>query len=301
MNFRVYAKHIFLTYPQSSDIDHKELHDHLETLADNVYSCKEAHADGGWHFHAICTWESRKDVRRSDFFDYSGRHPNIQAVRDLTSSVRYIAKDGSTIGEPPGNVRSSRTAAITLLLAQSQNPDEFIKGFEEIDPVRAIINHQQIEQFANKRFRKPDFYTPRRRDDFTVPAALDRWVSENLFPSPERPKCLILISPTRFGKTEWARCLGEHTYWNNYVTDTRNPNARYAVIDDMERFDSFTGAKAIFGCQKVIGLNPKYSRLQQWNWGIPTIWLFNFRPNSIGDYSYYAQNSTIIELTTPLF
>lgn len=299
--FRINAKNFFVTYPQIGDVTHQQIHDHLKTLADNVYSCLELHEDGHPHVHAIVSYNSKKDIRRPDYFDAAGRHPNIQACRNLSSSIAYLNKDGSTLGEPPGDARTSRAAAIQTLLIQSQTPDAFIRGFEEIDPLRSIIHHHAVESFAAKRYRRPDVYVPRPTSSFKTPSCLDRWVAENLFPSPERPKCLVLISPTRFGKTEWARSLGAHTYWNNYVTAERNLDARYAVIDDMERFSHFSGAKAIFGCQKVVGINPKYSHLQQWNWGIPTIWLFNQKPLEICPNSYYEQNATIIELSNPLF
>lgn len=299
--FRISARHIFLTYAQVTEFNHAEIHTHLQTIADQVYSCQEAHEDGGTHFHAIATFEQKKDIRNERYFDFRGKHPNIQSCRSLPKSVAYISKDGVTLGSPPLDSRTSRQTALTTLIHESTDRDSFIRGFEEIDPLRSIIHHAQIEGYAAKRYNRPDSFQPRDRTSFNEPRALSQWVATNLFPSPERPKCLILLSPTRYGKTEWARSLGEHSYWNNYVTADRNLNARYAVIDDMERFSSFTGAKPIFGCQKVIGINPKYSHLQQWNWGIPTIWLFNHLPAEIHPDSYYAQNAIIIELTNPLF
>lgn len=41
--------------------------------------------------------------------------------------------------------------------------------------------------------------------------AMREWVQTYLDPEVpvERPKALVLWGPTRLGKTEWARCLGE--------------------------------------------------------------------------------------------
>lgn len=303
MSFRVNARNIFLTYPQLN-ISHQVLHDYLQTLADNVYSCVERHQDGNTHFHAICSYEKKKDIRSATYFDFEGHHCNIQACRNLEASVRYIEKDGDVLGLSPHEFKPSRAARLTSLLRDSTTADQFLAGFEEIDPHTFIVHNNQIEDFARKRYRVSTSISIRSRDDFRVPPSLDDWVATNLFPSPERPKCLILVGPTRLGKTEWSRSLGEHTYWSNYVTSERNLSARYAVIDDMENFDRFTARKHIFGCQKVIGLNPKYSRLQQWEWGIPTIWLFNWEslPTELRDaHSYYRQNSIYIEINNPLF
>lgn len=302
--FRVTAKNIFLTYPQANDISHQDLFDHLFTLADNVYSCIEQHSSNGVHFHAICSWVSKKDIRNERYFDFGGHHPNIAGCRDLRRSIQYIEKDGQTLGRAPTDLRSDRQSRLKTLLDESQTYEDFIRGFEEVDAHSSIIHHEAIGSYAAKRFRRELHYTPRDRSTFTVPQALNDWVTCNLFPQIERPKCLILYGGTRLGKTEWARSLGEHSYWNNYVTvEGRNINARYAVIDDMESFDRFNGAKSFFGCQKVVGFNPKYSKLQQWSWGIPTIWLFNELPLGITfpDNNYYVQNSVIIKIDNPLY
>lgn len=301
MSFRVCAKVFFLTFPKIKDCTHQEIHDHLVQHSDHVYSCLEAHQDGTPHVHAILSYTKRRDIKNPRFFDFKGNHCNIQRCKDIDASTTYLEKDGKTLGEPPKSLRNNRQARLQTLINESQTSGDFINGFTEIDAHASIIHHQQIEAYANKRFRRPDSFTPRSRSSFTEPPDLTDWVSSHLFPQPERPKCLIILSPTRFGKTEWARSLGSHTYWNNYVTSERNIEARYAVVDDMERFTNFTGAKGMFGCQKVIGLNPKYSKLQQWEWGIPTIWLFNQLPLEICPGSYYLQNAVLVQLEKPLF
>lgn len=44
--FRIAAKNIFLTYPQSTALPHQVLHKHLEEIPNvhNVLSCREKHA-----------------------------------------------------------------------------------------------------------------------------------------------------------------------------------------------------------------------------------------------------------------
>ena len=46
------------------------------------------------------------------------------------------------------------------------------------------------------------------------PPALKRWREEEL-PKKERGRCLVLVGPTRLGKTQWARHLfpTEHIYY----------------------------------------------------------------------------------------
>lgn len=97
--FRINALHFFLTYPRSSEVEHPILHSKLEALRDgitNVYSCRERHSDGSYHHHAIVSFDKPYNCRNEKAFDIDhGRksfHPNIQSVRDLGASIRYIGK-----------------------------------------------------------------------------------------------------------------------------------------------------------------------------------------------------------------
>lgn len=303
VRFRLNARKVFLTYPQSGDVSHSSLQAFLLGHG-SCYSCKEQHQDGTPHIHAFLDFGRKRDIRDERIFDFEGLHPNIQPVRDPGAVIKYIEKNGDVLGDRPESSAKNQKMQLTALIGESTTRAEFVDGFARICPRDYILYSERIEEFASKRFAVEAPVILRKVNEFRVPNELTEWVSRNLFPSPERPKCLILVGPTRCGKTEWSRSLGEHTYWSNYVTSERNTNARYAVIDDMEGFDRFTGRKCIFGCQKIVGLNPKYSRLQQWNWGIPTIWLWN--PESVpfqcrDPNGYFRQNSTYIQIETPLF
>lgn len=297
MPFRVCARNIFLTYPKCGL--HQEIHDHWSKEAEAT-TALEQHEDGQPHVHAVLRYSTKQDIRNERRFDFQGFHPNIQGCKSLRHSLQYISKHGNVLGSTGDACRPSRHDALTDLLATSCDSSTFMAGFQRIDPARFIVNYQQLEYFAARRFGGKSDCVMRNRIEFKVPTPLDDWVNTNLFPSPERPKCLVLIGPTRLGKTEWARSLGVHTYWNNYVTAEVTPGARYAVVDDMENFDRFTGRKAMFGCQKIVGVNPKYSKLQQWEWGIPTIWLWN-HDNKPFLNDYCMQNCTYIEISKNLY
>lgn len=102
----------------------------------------------------------------------------------------------------------------------------------------------------------------------------------NIFqPGVERPLSLILIGPSRLGKTEWARSIGRHLYFNGQFDlgqiSGDLSDVRYAVFDDfpwdvMKRF-----YKQWFGAQKTFTLTDKYKGKRTINWGKPIIWLCN--------------------------
>lgn len=301
--FRLSAKRVFLTYPQLGDITHDELHTFLGTHGD-VYSGWESHQDGGTHLHAIVTSFTKFNIRSDRYFDYRGKHPNFQPIRDLRATSNYVGKGGVTKGEPPGIPNESRAAKLTTLLNESTNYEDFIRGYETIDPHGYINNYDRIRSFGTQRYQSGSLIGhTRERQEFKTTPEIEQWVRENLFPQPERPKCLVLIGRTRLGKTEWARSLGTHHYYPNTITMDRTKGATYAVIDDMDYWDKFPYKKQFFGCHKQIGLCLKYQKPEIVQWGIPTIWLWNPEnvPHEVLIDGYYKQNATIINIYNPLF
>lgn len=302
-SFRLNAKRVFLTYSQTNDVSHHDLHTHLSQFG-SVYSSRESHADGGQHFHAIITSPTKFNIRRPDYFDYNGRHPNMEPVRALRACCDYIGKDGETLGENPGTNATSRSTRLQALLVQHVPHEEFMHRYSEIDPFSYINNYDRIRSFSlHHSSSRTCTEINRDRSLFKETPQMTAWVNANLFPQPERPKSLVLIGTTRLGKTEWARSLGTHNYWPNTITQDRDKNARYAIIDDMDAWDKFPYKKQFMGCHKEIGLCLKYSRPEKLTWGIPTIFLWNPEcvPYEVLQPGYYYDNCTIIELTSPLF
>nr|UBJ26199.1 replication-associated protein [Red panda feces-associated genomovirus] len=303
MQFRLNAKRVFLTYPQANEVQHHELHTHLSQFG-NCYSCRELHSDGGVHYHAILTSPTKFNIRRSDFFDYNGRHPNMGPVKQLGACADYIGKGGDTLGTSPVTTTPSRSAQLTCLLIQHVPHEEFMQRYSEIDPFSYINNYDRIRSFSIHHSSSGECTEINRdRSSFKETPLMSQWVMANLFPQPERPKSLVLIGGTRLGKTEWARSLGTHNYWPNTITQDRIKGARYAVIDDMDTWDKFPYKKQFMGCHKEIGLCLKYSRPEKLTWGIPTIFLWNPEavPYEVVNPGYYHDNCTIITINTPLF
>lgn len=122
-------------------------------------------------------------------------------------------------------------------------------------------------------------------------------------PRPERPKSLILISPSRFGKTQWARALGDHIYWNNLVNlDDWNDNASYCIFDDFS-WDFIPCKKGFLGAQETFVLTDKYRKKRTVSWGKPCIVLCNdFPVISDPNFADWLQANTIsIVLSNKLY
>jgi len=122
----------------------------------------------------------------------------------------------------------------------------------------------------------------------------------------ERPVSLLLIGPSRVGKTEWARSLGPHMYFcGQFNLDDWDDGARYIVLDDFDiRF--VPQWKSFFGAQKTFTLTDKYRKKRTVTWGRPLIWICNPDMDPRGSLSGAARewlhlNSVVGVVNDPLF
>lgn len=102
MSFRINAKAFFLTYPRS-DFDCSEyiiwLTEKLPDIVEARVSSEqhnEVDKEGCTSLHRhVCFRLSKKlNLRKENFFDYKGFHPNIQAAKHFKKAWNYCGKDG---------------------------------------------------------------------------------------------------------------------------------------------------------------------------------------------------------------
>jgi len=112
------------------------------------------------------------------------------------------------------------------------------------------------------------------------------------------------MGPSRTGKTEWARSLGIHMYFNHLIDLKRwNSNANYVIFDDIE-FKFLPARKAFWGAQKTFTLTDKYMHKKTVQWGKPMIFLCNpdMDPSKDPEWTeFYSLNSVFIIINKPLF
>lgn len=318
-DFRLRGKNIFLTYPQCT-LSHEDLFNHLKTLhydkrLERLLVAKELHADGGIHFHCFLGFAERFQTRRADYFDYQSHHPNTQCVRSPTAVTRYCCKDGEWFSEQrsPGNddwynwpVIVKRTWKEAY---EAETEEEFRSIIASVSPRKAILYSQQIDRYAAKRFKTaiPD-YIPRYTQFNNCTTGMHEWVAEHWAqPRPlGRPTSLCLVGDTQLGKTEWARHLGRHMYWNGmFDLSLWDDDARYAVFDDF-RWDAFKFSyKQWIGAQQTFTLTDKYRKKRTVQWGNPIILLLNTEEYLVysesWDKSWIKGNLKVIYLFDPLY
>jgi len=161
------------------------------------------------------------------------------------------------------------------LVSESTTADEFKAQVAIHYPRESVLQLEKIEYYCEKRFKpKIPEYKP-QYTEFIVPALLQFWVDQELRANKDRPRSLFLVGESRLGKTEWARSLGKHTYFNGmFNLEDWNFDAEYLVIDDIE-WKFVPAKKALMGAQKVFTMTDKYKKKVTLQWGKPCIYLCN--------------------------
>lgn len=142
--------------------------------------------------------------------------------------------------------------------------------------------------------------------DENMPADLLAW-RDSEFPKTDRPKTLILVSPSRFGKTEWARSLGNGAYMEgDFDLGQISEDSEYLVMSDIPRHKIgdiwvFEKYKAFFGAQKLVTVTDKYRKKTTLTWGKPLIYLCNKFDGQWETDDWLMANSVVVRLDRPLF
>jgi len=114
---------------------------------------------------------------------------------------------------------------------------------------------------------------------------------------------LVLVGASRTGKTEWARSLGSHVYYNGlFNLDDWNSEASYVVFDDFN-IEFVPQYKSWFGAQKTFTVTDKYRKKRTINWGKPLIWIGNEDPRNGKnvDRDWMAMNAIFVFIRDNLY
>lgn len=162
------------------------------------------------------------------------------------------------------------------LVEESKDSDDFMNLVASQYPRDFVLNHEKLEYYCKQKYKiKIAKYVSRFSSFANVPQSLVDWASINLNGRGDRPLSLFLVGASRLGKTEWARSLGTHTYFNSmFNLDDWNPMADYLVIDDIE-WKYVPAKKALLGAQAQFTMTDKYRKKVTLTWGKPCIYLCN--------------------------
>jgi hypothetical protein len=277
-------------------------------MKEHLFWC-ELRPDGSSRYHVYVKFVqviNLKDYRKFDLPGFGTAlnqlgHPEIQefSAKDAKNWLVYLRKqqgwlETDMLPNDVGNEVSvwarmrdncrTRDEAMALLL--KENPREYYKYGNG-------ISHQlDIEKGTSQRV----YQSPFKADDFNITPKMQRWVDEEL-PRRHRAYCLIIVGPSRIGKTCWARSLGHHMYFRNkFNVKNWDDKADYMVLDDVPWKSICPEAddpRSVLGCQGEVHLDAKYMNARPYMINKPAIYLTNKREPDFGD-DWWGDNAVII-------
>lgn len=314
MSFRFQRRYCLLTYAQCGGLDPWSVSNHLTELGAECIIGRENHVDEGVHLHAFVDFGREYRTRNARQFDVEGHHPNVQpASRTPEKMYDYAIKDGDVVAggleRPDGSrVSQARDPWHEIVLATTR--DEFFRLCGELAPKSLCCSYTSLRAYADWKYR-PEPTPYRNPENFIFDAGrvdgLCEWVQTNLegYQFGIRGRSLVLIGPSRLGKTAWARSLGNHVYFGGlFSLDEFSEDVDYAVFDDIQGgLEFFHGYKFWLGHQQQFFATDKYRGKKLITWGKPAIWCSNNDPRTDkgADADWLDANCDFIFIDNPLF
>jgi len=238
-----FLKNIFLTYPQCP-VPPRVLLDFLQDLLkDNLDCCcisQELHQDGNQHLHAFVQLKERITLNKeqySYFFDLNYDdpcyHPNVQSARNVKNVVRYVVKgrfNGAMQDFVEHNMsaqavlakKNPKSDTIAKMLAEGKSTDECF----ELEPGFVGFNLTKVLQLqswlATRQTVNLDPWSELPLPSDQPELQITEWLNTNIKkPRPPRQQHLMLIGPTKTGKTHLVNVL--RNYLNVYDCPVQGP------------------------------------------------------------------------------
>lgn len=315
MPFQFKRRFALVTYAQCGDLDPFKVSDLFSDLHGECIIGREDHEDGGVHLHAFVDFGREFSTRDPRKFDVEGHHPNVLPGKKTPEKMYdYATKDGDIVAgglERPDGSSISSTSDPWSRIIMAENRDEFFTLCRDLAPRALACSFTSLSKYADWKYRvdREPYSTP---DGYVFSTdgypELDEWVQENLggFEPGRRGNSLVLVGPTRMGKTVWARSLRQkHAYFGGlFCLDEFDEDVDYAVFDDMQGgLEFFHAYKFWLGHQQQFYATDKYRGKKLINWGKPAIWCSNTDPRADkgADADWLDANCTFVFINAPLY
>lgn len=192
---RFNCKYFFLTYPKCTLHPNRIIMKFRSLRVDDFHLVREKHSDNSFHYHAIVAFATRKNIRNPRYFDVDGFHPNIQKIKSLIKSIRYLEKEkhgeigehvGGTLGPKikAGKVGAldaeAKTAKWHEAGEEATSGNDFLNKLDGFDPRELAKSFKNIQAYADWKFKTESTYKYESPDlgegRWNLPLSISDWV-----------------------------------------------------------------------------------------------------------------------------
>jgi len=276
-----------------------------------IYQRERCEETGRLHWQGYCECIRGQRIKTiQSFLGIPGGH--VERRRGTQSeAIDYCQKEQTRVSAPVEKGQRKTAGAGTrkreavdrnaIYRAATAEPD-YVKAMEII---RTALPSEYYRSFTNIRAAmqykiKPTVYNRQLEFGWALPDAITNWLGTE-FTKVERAKCLVLVGPTRLGKTAWARSLGKHMFWRGQVNlGGWQQEASYIVIDDIP-WKFIPQKKSLLTQMGDITVTDKYVKKLDVCNDKPAIVLVNELDGFEEEQQYWERNTVVVRLETELF
>ena len=250
-------------------------------------------------------WIEPREYTQEEAINYCSK----KDTRINPDSEPYIIGEPSNSG-PKGGAPKKLKSSISKqqepyfkAMSEDLNYEQSLQLIKRKAPRDYFLYHNNIESALKKLKTEVIEWKPRYLQyNWIIQPDLKIWL-DNEYIKDERCKCLILVSPTRWGKTEWARHLKpyNHIYCRgNFNLDKWRDDAELLILDDIP-WDSIPQKKSLLTQMGESDITDKYRSKRVIHVNMPAIILLNECPDFKDEKDYWCENSTTVILNNKLY
>lgn len=243
----------FIIYSQAKTEDKEEFLKKLKYIVPEgteIYGGKEAHNEGGFHYHVIMRFPKRVNwtrARRRLMIEGETKAiqirkppPGKNIAQFANSTQNDVEKSGDVFGERIDYSVKRSVKRIYEKIHEEEDYDKKKRMIMLADPKLFRSKYTAVMSYLKHESKRRNYEDNRKEKDYEVrpwdvPQVMIDYVRDNIVAPPNgRRKSLILVGKSRTGKTEWAESHGEcmvmTTRWN--VKNVRD-GYDYVVVHDV--------------------------------------------------------------------
>lgn len=194
-------RYALLTYSQCDGLDPFDILIRLSELRLECLIGREAHQDGGIHYHAfVDAGERTFRSRVVGVFDVAGHHPNVQHVgRTPWLAYDYVCKEGDVVYGGATRPRQEgdgvvRTSVNWAQIMGAETREEFFQLLLDLAPRDLGTSFTSLSKYADWRYRDdPAPYVHPSNIEFNLERVegIYSWARENLGRSVHGGKAMV--------------------------------------------------------------------------------------------------------------